>query len=818
MYSTRQLSELLNGKFIGKLNRPVKHLIIDSRKLSSAPDGIFFAITGLHQDGHRFIPELYKNGLLNFVVERLPENTENYTNACFIQVTGSLAALQKLAAYHRSQFSIPVIGITGSNGKTIVKEWLFQLLREDKNIVRSPKSYNSQVGVPLSVWQLNEENELALFEAGISQKGEMQKLEEIIRPTIGILTNIGEAHSQNFTDAAEKAAEKIKLFARADTLLFCDDYPAIANAVNTLTCRKKISWSRKNKKATYFISDQINEKDSALECTDSKGNRNSLLIPFTDEASVENAIHCWILLMELGYSQGLIQKRMLSLSTVAMRLEMKQGINNCLIINDSYNSDLGSLSIALDFLNQQKQHLKKTLILSDILQSAKEEATLYKEVAHLLENKGIHRLIAIGPALMRQAKHFGIDKHFFESTESFLMASSGSEFKNEAILIKGARPFEFEKISRQLQQKAHETVMEIDLNAVVHNLNYFRSKLKASTRLMAMVKASSYGSGSYEIANILQYHRVDYLAVAYADEGVELRKAGITLPVMVMNPQEQGYEAMIEYDLEPEIFSMRVLRKFSEVAGIRNKPVQIHLKIDTGMHRLGFDPEQITGLISSLRENQNIHVASLFSHLSCAEDPAQDDFTRGQIALFGTICDQLQTALGYNMQRHILNSAGISRFPEAQMDMVRLGIGLYGIGCNAEEQKKLEFANSLKTVISQIKILPPGASVGYNRRFISNKEMKIATVPIGYADGLSRRLSNGRGKLHIKGKPAPILGNVCMDMCMIDISGTDASEGDEVLVFGAAYPITLFAVDCETIPYEVLTSMSGRVKRVYFQE
>lgn len=823
MYSSAQIAAIINAAHSGESIDGIRHLVIDSRNIISAHSSLFFAISGQRHDGHKFISALYEKGVRCFVVEQLPSNSSAYPEACFLKVQNSVAALQQLASYHRKQFSIPVIAITGSNGKTIVKEWLYQLMREDKNIVRSPKSYNSQVGVPLSVWQLNKEHELGIFEAGISMPGEMEKLEAIIHPTIGLITNIGQAHNESFPDHTLKVREKLKLFKHAETLIYCKDHAEIHKQIQAAGKKNTISWSTKTEADLSITGIEKNARGTSIEGSFNK-RTIGISIPFTDDASIENAIHCWTALLYLNYFHSVIAQRMQLLNPVAMRLEMKEGINNCSIINDSYNSDLGSLNIALDFLNQQKQHIKKTVILSDILQSGKNEEQLYKEVAHLLETKGIYRLIGVGKAIERQSKLFTINKHFYDSTEDLLKHYNDIGFRDEAILIKGARSFEFERISNQLQRKAHETVMEINLNAVVHNLNYFRSKLKPGTMLMAMVKASSYGSGSYEIANVLQFHHVDYLAVAYADEGVELRKAGITLPIMVMNPEEQGYDAMIEYGLEPEIFSMRIIRLFNEalkrnVALTKSgKPAVVHIKLDTGMHRLGFEENTLDELITFLKENKSIHVRSVFSHLASADEAQHDDFTREQISRFEKMQKKIAAALDQPALSHILNSAGISRFPEAQFDIVRLGIGLYGIGCNAEEQKQLEFVNTLKTTISQIKDIKAGESIGYNRKFFAKKDMRIATVPIGYADGLSRRLSNGKGKMVVNGKLAPIVGNVCMDMCMLDITGIPTNESDEVIVFGKEYPVTQFANDSETIPYEVLTSMSRRVKRVYYQE
>jgi Alr-MurF fusion protein len=825
-YSIANLNQIVNGTIVGNNdnNIVIKNLLIDSRKIISPENSLFFAIVGERNNGHVFIPELYEKGVRSFVVSKLPDNIELYNHAVFIHVKDTLFALQLICSYHRSTFHIPVIGITGSNGKTIVKEWLFQLLREDKNIVRSPKSFNSQVGVPLSVWQMTEENDLAIFEAGISKPGEMILLEQIIQPTIGLITNIGQAHDENFENQKQKVVEKLKLFINSEILLYCKDYLLVNDEITNSKAFRELNvftWSRKSRADLLVGRITKSSSDTEIQAV-YKNDFIRIHIPFTDEASIENAIHCWAMMLYLGYENSVISDRMKYLSPVAMRLELKEGINNCSIINDSYNSDLGSLNIALDFLNQQKQHPKKTLILSDILQSGKHEENLYKEVAELIHKKGISRLIGIGEAISRQAPLFNIEKSFFNSTAEFLQSYTNSLFRDETILLKGARAFGFEAISKVIQQKAHETVLEINLNAIVHNLNYYRSRLRADTKVMAMVKAFSYGSGSFEIANILQFHRVDYLAVAYADEGIELRKAGITLPIMVMNPEEQSYDSMIQYNLEPEIYSFRVLNLFEETLKRTernlNKQIAIHIKFDTGMHRLGFEPDDINELIVRIRNNKQLTIKSIFSHLVATDEPEHDDFTWQQIRKFTEMSDRIQSHVDYKITRHILNSAGISRFPDAQFDMVRLGIGLYGIGINAAEQAQLQNVSTLKTSISQIKNIPANETIGYSRKGLTTRDSKIATVPIGYADGLSRKLGNGRGKMIIKGKLAPIIGNVCMDMCMIDITDINANENDEVIVFGEAYPITEVAKDVGTIPYEVLTGVSRRVKRVYYQE
>jgi Alr-MurF fusion protein len=823
-YSISEITRIVKGVLLHESDADavINELVIDSRRLIVPEGSLFFALTSKRNDGHKYIEELYEKGVRNFVVENEPPNLLLLYNANIIKVKNTLFALQALAVAHRKQFNIPVIGITGSNGKTIVKEWLYQLLNESKNIARSPKSFNSQIGVPLSVWQMREDHELAIFEAGISEPDEMDHLQPIIQPTIGIFTNIGHAHDENFINRTQKAGEKLKLFTRVKTLIYCIDQKELQEGIIKTGILKNIDtfvWSRKTKADL-----QITEVHSDAHHTQLMGlyksTEISIEIPFTDEASIENAIHCWATLLLLGYNQALIARRMLTLQPLAMRLEMKAGMNNCTIINDSYSNDIDSLSIALDFLEQQKQHRRKTVILSDILQSGRSEAHLYNEVNDLLSIKKIDKLIGIGKGISRQAPLFKMDKEFFNTTEEFLNSYSLSSFVNESILLKGARIFGFERITESLQQKTHETVLEIDLNALVHNLNY-RSKLDPGIKVMAMVKAFSYGSGSFEIANVLQFHQVDYLTVAYADEGVELRKAGIKLPIMVMNPDEESFDAMLKYQLEPEIYSFRVL-KMLEAALLRlspaSPPVGIHIKIDTGMHRLGFDPIEIDELINQIKDRPQIKVKSVFSHLAASDSEKNDDFTRHQISLFRMISERINFEFEYPILRHIANTAAISRFPEARFEMVRLGIGLYGIAPMAEEQDKLENVSTLRSIISQIKHILPEDTVGYNRRYKAKNETTIAIVPIGYADGLSRALSNGIGHLKVNGKFAPVVGSICMDMTMIDITNINAREGDEVIIFGKDLPITRLADEMGSIPYEILTGISQRVKRVYYQE
>ena len=824
-YNIRDIQKIVGGTVIAfHDDLPIENLLIDSRKITQADRSVFFAIKGDRHDGHLFLNEVYMSGVRNFIVSK-EVDIAAFQNSNILQVTDAVEALQTLTAQHRKQFSFPVIGITGSNGKTIVKEWLYQLLRKAKRTVRSPKSYNSQIGVPLSVWLCEDDCDLGIFEAGISHAGEMSALKKIIEPTIGIFTNIGQAHDENFDNWEDKVSEKIKLFYNCEVLIYCKDYKAVHKIVQEHEALKNtptFTWSRSARANLQIGKIQKHEGFTNLQAV-YQNNFLSLQIPFSDEASIENAIHCWATLLYLGFEQAYIAERMLLLAPVAMRLELNAGINDCTIINDTYNSDLGSLSIALDFMQQQKHHEKRTVILSDILQSGQSDKELYAQVSTLLKEKNISRIIGIGTAISAQALSFEpINAKFFPDTAAFLKAFDSAGFNNETILLKGARAFGFEQISKIFQQKIHETIVEVNLNALIHNLNYFRSQLEPTTKVMAIVKALSYGSGSFEIAHILEFHRIAYLGVAFIDEGVELRKAGINVPIMIMNPQLQGYDTMIHYHLEPEIYSFRTLFAF-EAALQRNlkegdAPYPIHIKLDTGMHRLGFEEKDINELIIKIQNNKKWKVHSIFSHLSSSDDLKESTFTRAQLDAFEMMSDKIKARLNYPVLRHILNSSGIANYPQGQFDMVRLGIGLYGVASDPGYQDKLIPVSTVKTTISQIKKIAVGDSIGYSRKEIAKQEMVIATVPIGYADGLSRKLSNRKGKMVVHGKLAPIVGNICMDMTMIDITDIQAEEGDEVIVFGEGYPVTEYAKDMGTIPYEALTSIAGRVKRVYYQE
>lgn len=793
----------------------IRTLAIDSRKLDDVARSLFFALKG-RRDGHGFIAEAYEKGVRNFVVSADDGFPERYPDANFLVVADALTALQALAAYHRRQFSIPVIAITGSNGKTIVKEWLYQLLAPEHTIVRSPKSYNSQIGVALSLWSMNSEHTLAIIEAGISRAGEMRALQEMIAPTIGILTHIGEAHEEGFASRDEKIAEKLTLFKDAGLLIYSPDQ--LSSYTGHIPGERKFTWSGQPPADLQVVDEEeLGEKHSFLRGI-YRGADIECVIPFTDAAAVENASCCWATLLALDYAPVTADQRLEKLLPVKMRLELKNGIRNCSVIDDSYSLDSSSLAIALDFLRQQNQHHQRTLILSDIPETRQAPQELYQRVAGLLETKGVNRLIGIGEIISSQRDLFHIPSVFFNSVEDML-ADTSLRFYDETILLKGARAFRFERISALLTKKVHETVLEINLNAIEHNLNYYKSVLRPGVKLMAIVKAFSYGSGSFEIANLLQFNKADYLAVAFADEGVALREAGITLPIMVMNPDEAAFSTLIDHHLEPEIFSHDLLKLVTDalqLKGLNRYP--IHLKLDTGMHRLGFMEEELDELTAFLRGHPELEVRSVFSHLASSEDPADDEFTRRQIDRFTRMTNKLRDALGYSFIRHLANSSGISRLNDAQFDMVRLGIGLYGIDSVFGKKSPLQPAATLRSSISQVKTVKAGETVGYNRKGLVKSDARIATVRIGYADGYDRRLGNGTGNMLVKGTLAPTIGNICMDMCMLDVTGLDVKAGDEVIVFNETVTVTDIAGQLGTIPYEVLTGISQRVKRVYFYE
>jgi alanine racemase len=812
-----------------------KILLTDSRNISQTDNAIFFAIRGERHDGHAFIKDLYDKGIREFVVEKKSltdalKTELSMLDAKFWVVDNSVKSLQKLAAEHRDKFKIPIIGITGSNGKTIVKEWLSSLLSTDYTIVKSPRSYNSQIGVPLSVWQINENHDLGIFEAGISKSGEMENLEPIIKPEIGIFTNIGSAHDEGFRSRKQKATEKLRLFKHCKTLIYCKDYEDIDEEIRILLKAvnpkiELIGWS-KAQKGTIWVNYNKGKFFTEVEIF-WNGEEYKLQMPFTDDASLENATHCVFVILTLiqksflHWEKGFrdeVESRLATLKPIAMRLELKEGINNCHLIDDTYNNDFAGLAMALNFMSQQHANKRKVLIISDVLQSNLRETELYKNIAELIKSKNIDDVIGIGEVISRNSAQIGEGK-FFNSTEDFLNNYPTQRFKDSLILVKGARKFEFEKIINRLVQKVHGTVFEVNLDALTHNLNFYRSKIGSETKIMVMVKAFAYGSGSAEVASLLEFHRVNYLGVAYTDEGVVLRQHGIKLPIMVMNPQVETFGKLIEHNLEPEIYSFRIFNEYlNYLTSSEIKGGAIHLKLDTGMHRLGFIEDDIDKLIEILKQNPSIRIATIFSHLVGADEAIHNDFSRGQIEKFKLMTDKIIEAIGYQPIRHICNSAGIIRFPDAKFDMVRLGIGLYGVEAANIEQKSLQTVGTLKTVISQIKSIKAGETIGYSRKGIIERDSRIATIAIGYADGFDRGFSKGVGKVLVNGTVCPVIGNVCMDMTMIDVTDAVCEEGDEVIIFGKDLSIKELAESIGTIPYEILTGVSERVKRVFYKE
>jgi len=811
--SIRNIIPILKAKFVGKNDIAIVDTIsIDSRSLQNSNSTLYFALLGPNHDGHHYVADLLEQGVLNFVVSYIPSNLQGKAN--FLVVENTLHALQSFAAAYRSDFDFPVIGITGSNGKTIIKEWLNFLLSPDYNIIRSPKSYNSQVGVALSVLGINEKHNLGIFEAGISIVNEMTNLQRIIQPNIGILSNIGSAHDEGFHDAGEKIKEKLKLFSSVEVLIM-NKNRTIEAFLNPKI--KTFTWSSEDGKADVFVIAKESPDKTELKITYQKL-CFSITIPFSDQASIENALQCLMVLLYFNYDQDIIQQRMLLLYPVEMRLKVKNGNNNTTIIDDSYSSDFQSLKIALDFLESQKQFKKKTLILSDIFQSGLVTEELYSKVSHLIVSNKINRVIVIGKTISGYQKKFP-NCIAFENTQKFLEGFDKIAYENETILVKGARHFHFEEIVSLLEEKTHETVLEINLNAISHNLNFFKSKLNPETKLMVMVKAFSYGNGGFEIAKLLSHHKVDYLGVAFADEGISLRLAGIDLPIMVLNPESTSFTAIIQHQLEPEIYSLKGLNAFLKLAEQKKlKKFPIHLKLDTGMHRLGFEEENLSELISKLKDNNTVEVKSILSHLAASDDMKFIDFTLSQIKLFEKMSSQIMQELQINPIRHLLNTSGITNFHQAQYDMVRLGIGLYGVSNDDEEQKLLENVGTLKSIISQIRTIEAGESVGYGRRFQAVNPTKIATIPIGYADGISRHWGNGIGYVVIKNKKAPIVGSICMDMLMVDITDIECKEDSEVVILGENPSVSFMANQLTTIPYEIMTSISQRVKRVFYRE
>ncbi len=822
-YTIEKVTTLIGARRIGDTDSNIGWILTDSRSLCFPEETLFFALKTERNDGHRYISDLYRRGVRNFVVETVPDNAAtDYPQTNFLKVTSSLEALQRLAERHRDAFDIPVVGITGSNGKTMVKEWLYQLLSPQMVVTRSPKSYNSQIGVPLSVWLLNENTQVGLFEAGISQPDEMQALRDIIQPTVGVLTSLGAAHQENFRSLEEKCMEKMQLFHDANVIVYDSDDDTVSRCVRKsgFHC-EKIGWSTADHSAAMYFS-QIKTNGQATDISYIyKGEKGTYSLPFIDDASVKCSFACACVALLLGVAPDDLAKRMAQLEPVAMRLEVKEGQHGCTIINDSYNSDVSSLDIALDFMCRRPDNkgLRHTLILSDICQSGEQPGKLYQTVSELAVNRGVQKFIGIGPDIKSQADEIQVaDKYFFTSVKQFVRSEVFKSLHDEVILIKGARSFGFDHITELLEQKVHETILEVNLTALVDNLNYYRSFMKPTTKMVCMVKADAYGAGAVEVAKTLQDHRVDYLAVAVADEGVTLRKNGITGNIMIMNPEMTAFKTMFDYELEPEVYSFRLmdaLIKAAEKEGITGYPV--HIKIDTGMHRLGFDPKNdIDELINRLKRQNAIIPRSVFSHFVGSDSDDFDNFSARQFALFDESSKKLQAAFSHKILRHIDNSAGIEHFPERQLDMCRLGLGLYGI--DSRDNHILNTVSTLKTTILQLRNVPKEETVGYSRKGKLTRDSVIGAIPIGYADGLNRHLGNGHCHCLVNGKKAPYIGNICMDVALIDVTDIDCNEGDTVEIFGNNLPVTVLSDALDTIPYEVLTSISSRVKKVYYQD
>ena len=825
IYTIEKITTLIGARRIGHADARIGWLLTDSRSLCFPEETLFFALRSQRNDGHRYIDDLYRRGVRNFVVEsnfQFSIFNSQFPDANFLVVPSPLEALQRLAERHRDEFDIPVVGITGSNGKTMVKEWLYQILSPQMTVTRSPRSYNSQIGVPLSVWLLNEQTEVGVFEAGISQPGEMQSLHDIIQPTIGVLTSLGAAHQKNFRSMDEKCMEKLQLFHGAKVIAYDSDNDTISRCIRKSGYKgEKIGWSKENQSAPLYISNISSSSSTSSISYTYKGTCATYHLPFIDEASIECSFACAAVALCLGVSPEDLDARMAQLEPVAMRLEVKEGQHGCTLINDSYNSDVNSLDIALDFMNRRPEYQgrRRTLILSDIQQTGMDKTALYKEVSDLCLKRGVDRLIGIGTSIQRHAEVIAVgDKAFFPGVEQFVASDLFRTLHDEVILLKGARVFGFDHLTELLEQKVHETILEVNLNAVVDNLNFYRSFLKPETKLVCMVKADAYGAGAVEVAKTLQDHRVDYLAVAVADEGVTLRRNGITQNIMIMNPEMTAFKTMFDYDLEPEVYSFRLmdaLIRAAEKEGITGWPV--HIKLDTGMHRLGFNPEKdIDEVIERLKHQNAIIPRSVFSHFVGSDSDDFDRFSAMQFEKFDVASKKLQAAFSHKILCHMDNSAAIEHFPERQMDMCRLGLGLYGV--DPRDNRMLHTVSTLKTTILQLRHVPKEETVGYSRKGILTRDSVIAAIPIGYADGLNRHLGRGACYCLVNGQKAPYVGNICMDVAMIDVTDIDCHEGDMVEIFGEHLPVTVLSDVLDTIPYEVMTGVSNRVKKVYYQD
>ena len=812
-YTTKQIAEITGSKLIGEKNLHIKNIAYDSRTLFSVNDTAFLAINTSKNSGEKYIQSAIEKGIDIIISENYFPQYENIT---WIIVDNSILFLQKIAKYHLDQFDLKTIGITGSNGKTIVKEWLYQSLFHDYATVKSPKSFNSQLGMPLSLLEISKKHQLGIFEVGISKPDEMEILESIFSPNIGILTHIGAAHSSNFDSVEELIDEKIKLFTNSEIIIFNGDNELVFNKIDEIYSSKKLtSFGFKNHNDVFIKNDWKNRsQEIVIQYFDEEF---SVPVYQRDEATISNVLCVICVLKEFGFENDKIVQKLNSLKSVEMRLESVNGIRNNLIINDSFNLDLDSLKIAFQNINEYNKP-NKALILTDFVEG-KNADQLYQEVASLTNEQNFNSVFLIGDEITKLERLFEATTFTFNNTTELIDSVNLHQIEDHLILLKGARKFEIEKVKSYLELQKHDTVLEVNLNSILHNINVHKALLKPKTKMMAMVKAYSYGLGGYEIAEFLQHHHIDYLGVAYADEGVDLRKNGITTPIMVMNPEQHSYNIIIDFNLEPEIYSFRVLELFNEKLiqkGIQHR-YPIHIKLETGMHRLGFKKDELAELIDKLN-SMNVQVKSIFSHLSSSDDDEEKEYTLEQIHIFNENSLALITGLNDQPIRHILNTSGIVNFADYQFDMVRIGIGMVGISANAEIKKQLKSAVTFKTVISQISEIKAGDSVGYNRRFKTEKDSNIATIPVGYADGIPRLIGNNVGFVGIRNNLFPIVGNVCMDMMMIDLGDFIVKEGEEVIIFNSNPSLEEFAGYCKTISYEVLTSISRRVKRIYIKD
>lgn len=820
MYSISWLNDTIQKKSSRLVipDQEISHLIIDSRKLLFPESSLFFAFFGKQTDGHLFIKPLYDLGVRAFIYEDPDFNIETFPEANFILVDQTIEAIQEIGRIHRSRFNLTVIGLTGSNGKTIIKEWINQLLEQEYNIVRSPGSYNSQIGVPLSVWQINQETDLAIFEAGISKKGEMAALSGIISPTLGVFTNLGDAHSLGFDSKEEKLKEKLLLFKDAESIICERDESIAFNEIKRNYPNKKVfDWSKTDKKASFYISsiEKINHSSRIQYIW--KGKESDFSIPFKDPVSIRMAIFAVLSSLVAGADREQVDKGCSFLSAVPMRLETKDGLNNCLLINDSYNADLTSFTQALLFQSLQDQNRKKVLILSDFYQLQDNPEVLNRKIAELIDKQTFSRIVLVGNQIHSVQLYLqsSVNVFHFRTTSEVLKNLENLDFRNETILMKGARKFKFEQIFVKLSKRFHSTVLEINLDALSQNLMVYDSRLHQKTKKLVVIKASGYGAGSLKLARHLEKNNVDYFGVAFVDEGIELRKGGVKKPIMVFNADLSFLEEIIEYKLEPVVYSFEYLE---QILNEGPEGLGIHLKLDTGLNRLGFLEESVDKLCDILAKNNQFRVFSIFSHLSATPTRKYDDFTHKQAKVFENGYNKIVKALTYAPIKHLLNSAGVINFPEYQFDMVRIGSGVHGIDTSARINSALQVVHTLKAKVTLIKEVKAGESIGYERMGIEDKARRIAIIPIGYADGLVRKAGNKRYHVSINGAKAPIVGNVNMDMSMIDITAIPNVEvGDEVEIFGANIPIQTLAKAGDTIFYEILSRISPRVKRIYIE-